>query len=268
MCNYKVIDFHTHPFDSDETNICHHKTYCDMSIEKTERDLRNLGVQNICGSIITRNKPEVITFDFVKSLNDKAIKLAKQYNGFYIPGIHIHPDFVKESILEVERAHKEGVKIIGELVPSVFKWTIFPYACKGMHEIFEAIEHYKMIVSFHGHTAYDETAVKQTDEMVKTHKNITFVGAHICDGAVLESHIRRLKENENYLVDLSGGGVYRHGVLRHVIDECGADRVLFGSDYPVCNPSMYVYGVAKDFLLSETEKKKILYENAKKILGL
>lgn len=262
--DYKVIDFHTHPFDNDDSNFFNHKKYCNMSKENTERDLRALGVEYICGSLISKNKPEPITFDFIKEENDRAFELAEFYKGFYIPGIHIHPQFIKESILEVERANKKGAKLVGELVPYLQRWQAYPFSSKELEPILEAIEHCKMIVSIHT----SEEMLKDIDIIAKRHPNITFVGAHICDGTQLEGHIKLLKENENYYVDLSGGGIYRHGVLRHVIDECGDDRILFGSDYPICNIAMYINGVSKDFLITEEEKEKVLYKNAKRLLNL
>ena len=175
-----------------------------------------------------------------------------------------YPENSKESILEVERATKKGVKLVGELVPDLQRWQAYPFSSKELEPILEAIDHYKMVVSIHT----SEEMLCDIDYIAKRYPNTTFVGAHICDGTQLEGHIKLLKENENYYVDLSGGGIYRHGVLRHVIDECGDNRILFGSDYPICNIAMYINGVSKDFLITEEEKQKVLYDNAKKLLGI
>jgi predicted TIM-barrel fold metal-dependent hydrolase len=58
------------------------------------------------------------------------------------------------------------------------------------------------------------------------------------------------------------------GLLRHGIDEMGADRFIFGSDYPICNPACYVGGVVYNTTLTDEEKQKILYLNAKRLLKL
>ena len=266
MKDYRIIDFHTHVFDSDDLNICTHIEHCNMNAENTKRDLMKLGVEKVCGSVVYKTHNPAPDFQYIKSLNDKALELRDYYDGFYIPGFHVHPNFVKQSVAEIERMHKLGVKLIGELVPYCHGWS--DYSCKEFSEILEAADHYGMIVSLHSHTNYDEQRVKQMDEMVKKHQNIKFVGAHICDGALFESHLNRMNLSENYLVDLSGGGIYRHGVLRHGIDEFGVERFLFGSDYPICNPAMYIGGVTMDFLLTEEEKQKVLYDNAVKLLGL
>ncbi len=39
--DYKIIDFHTHPFMTDNTNICKHSGYAAMSAENNKRDLQS-----------------------------------------------------------------------------------------------------------------------------------------------------------------------------------------------------------------------------------
>ena len=51
--NYEIIDFHTHPFTTEENNICHHKEYCNMSVDNTVELFKTLGVSKICGSVIS-----------------------------------------------------------------------------------------------------------------------------------------------------------------------------------------------------------------------
>jgi predicted TIM-barrel fold metal-dependent hydrolase len=48
----------------------------------------------------------------------------------------------------------------------------------------------------------------------------------------------------------------------------GIDRILFGTDYPTCNPAVFIGGVLFDERLTDTEKEKIFSLNAKCLLGL
>ena len=119
-----------------------------------------------------------------------------------------------------------------------------------------------MIVSFH---SMNEDAM---DEMVKNHKDVIFVAAHPGEYGGFMRHVERMKFSENYYLDLSGYGIFRYGMLRHAIDAFGIDRILFGSDYPTCNPGMYIGGVLFDNLLTDTEKEKIFSLNAKRLLKI
>ena len=103
---------------------------------------------------------------------------------------------------------------------------------------------------------------------MSTLKNKKSVGALLGEYGAFMRHMERMKMSENYYLDLSGYGIFRHGMLRHAIDEFGAERFLFGSDYPTCNPAMYLGGVLLDDLITDEEKEMILSKNAKRILGL
>ena len=97
---FEIIDFHTHPFLTQDTNICSHKKFCNMSVENTKIDLMNLGISRICGSVI--GTPQSITeknteWEKLRACNDEALLLRDMYDGFYIPGFHIHPGYIRES---------------------------------------------------------------------------------------------------------------------------------------------------------------------------
>lgn len=119
-----------------------------------------------------------------------------------------------------------------------------------------------MVVSMH--SLNDE----EMDRMVLSHKHVTMVMAHPGELDSFLRHLRRMDMSENYYLDVSGTGLFRHGMLARGIVEQGADRFLFGSDYPTCNPAMFVGGVLLDELISREDKEKILYTNAKKLLHL
>lgn len=261
IMNYEIIDFHTHPFTDNKNNICGYKSNITMDSKFTENYLKNLGISKICGSFIPEcPKGMPNSFDDIKERNNTALKLKDMYNGFYIPGFHIHPSFVKESLEEIERMSKLGVRLIGELVPYFDGWN--DYSDKNLDEIFEYAAECNMIISFHSQ------GEDEMDKMVKKHKNVTFVAAHPGEYDSFMRHLERMKMSENYYLDLSGYGLFRCGMLRKGIDEMGSYRFIFGSDYPTCNPSMYVGGVLYDSLISDSEKEIIFCENAKRLLNI
>lgn len=258
--NFEIIDFHTHPFIDNKNNICSHTEYCNMSAEGTIDVFKKLGVSKICGSVIDNKTQYANYWQKIKANNDEALKLRDYYGGFYVPGFHVHPDFIEESINEIHRMHKEGVNLIGELVPYMDGWS--DYSCDAFSEILKEAEKYNMIVCFHS------MGEDEMDKMVKKHKDIIFVAAHPGEYDGFIRHLDRFKMSENYYFDISGYGIFRYGMLRHAIDSVGADRILFGSDYPTCNPGMYIGGVLLDDLITDSEKEKIFSINAKRLLKL
>lgn len=257
----EIVDFHTHPFTAEGDNICSHKEYCGMSAENTPQQLRALGISRICGSVIWRRGGECADdWEAVQKSNAAALSLAEQYDGFYIPGIHVHPGYVRESCMEIERAAQKGVKLIGELVPYMHGWS--DYSCKEFDEILDVAKSYGMVVSFHS------MGEDNMDAMVKKHPDVVFVAAHPGEYGEFMRHMERMRYSENYYLDLSGYGIFRHGMLRHALDLFGAQRFVFGSDFPTCNPAMYIGGVMLDTLISDAEKEQIFSQNAKRLLKI
>lgn len=261
---YEIIDFHTHPFTDAFTNICQHKDFFPMNQELTVSYLQGIGISQICGTVICHNRkdhaPYANPWEAIADSNERALRLKEQCGDFYIPGFHVHPDYVKESCEEIERMSKLGIRLIGELVPYLHGWR--DYSCEAFDEILDVATTHHMIVNFH--RGDDD----QMDAMVKKHPDTVFVAAHPGEYDSYMRHLNRMKMSENYYLDLSAGGLFRHGMLRRGIEECGAERFIFGSDYPTCNPAMFIGGVALDSLISEGEKKMIFAGNAKRLLGL
>lgn len=263
---YEIIDFHTHPFLRPENNICNHQSFCGIQSGDILGDMRALGISKFCGSVIPRKRAEdQNVWDRLKRANDDALALREIFGTVYIPGFHVHPGFVEQSIEEIHRMHEAGVRLIGELVPYSCEWEDYgcTFASEAFSKILDEAEKFRMIVSFHS----DENA-DAMDAMVQSHKNLTLVAAHPGEAPRLLRHIARAKMSDNYYLDLSGTGLFRYGMLCRAVREMGADHVLFGTDYPTCTPGMYVGGVTYDKFLSDEEKALVFAGNAKRLLGL
>ena len=76
-----------------------------------------------------------------------------------------------------------------------------------------------------------------------------------------------MKKYPNLYLDISGTGLFRYGLLASAVKTVGAGRILFGTDYPICNPRMYVQAVLGEHI-SQEEKEDILFSNAQRILGI
>ena len=55
----------------------------------------------------------------------------------------------------------------------------------------------------------------EMDKMVKKHPDIVFVAAHPGEYNEFMRHMERMKLSENYYLDVSGYGIFRHGMFRH-----------------------------------------------------
>ena len=80
-------------------------------------------------------------------------------------------------------------------------------------------------------------------------------------------HIEIMKKCDNVCLDLSGTGIFRYGSVKRLVSDVGAERIIFGTDYPICNPAAYV-GAVMGEKISDSEKELIFAGNAKRILGI
>lgn len=258
----KIIDFHTHPYLSGEEFLNFYPECFSPSPEQMRDDIRKAGIDHIVGCVLNkRSYTDAEGFSYIRECNDKALELKKILGDFYTPGFHVHPYFVNESIAEIERMNKHGVKLIGELVPYMHGWH--DYSDKGLHTILEAAEQYGMTVSFH--TMKDEQ--KEMTQMIEAHPKLNFVAAHPNEKEYFFLHLERLKKYDNFWLDLSGTGIFRYGLTAYGVNKAGSEKLVFGTDYPICNPRMYVQAIMQE-PVSDTDRENIFFRNAERLLHL
>ena len=176
-----------------------------------------------------------------------------------LPGLH--PDFVDESIAEIEEIDAQGVRLIGVLVPYLHGWS--DYSNRNLSKILDEAGKRHMVVSFH--TMPDEQ--DEMTRMVLEHPDVTFVAAHPGEKEVYMRHLERMELCGNLYLDLSGTGIFRYGTVACGVERVGSERFLFGTDYPICNPRMYVQAIYQE-PISEADRENIMHRNAERLLRL
>lgn len=258
----KVIDFHMHPYITQEEFIGKFPESFEPSAAQAVKDLQGSGITHICGSVIDRDRASYTPekgFEYFRALNRKALRLKEELGDYYTPGFHVHPDYVEESCQEIESMHRAGFRLIGELVPYMHGWK--DYSNDRFSEILKTAGKYHMILSYH--TVLDEQ--EEMERMVAAHPDVTFVAAHPGERPYYEKHLERMGKYGNLYLDLSGTGLFRYGMLAYGVKKAGAERFLFGTDYPICNPRMYVQAVLQE-PLSEEERELVFHGNAERLL--
>ena len=257
--DFEVIDFHTHPFIEKHNRIGMYVDTVDMTTEDFFEHMEKSGVSVCCGSVIGG---KMSGFESLHKLNLDALKLRDMYKGRYIPGFHVHPDYVEESIREVEFAIENGVRLIGELVPYHHNWE--DYSSDGFMEIMDFLSGKNMIVNVHIGSPEDLCRI---EKVIDKYKDVTFVLAHPGYGERFNKHIEINKKYENTYLDISGSGIECYGTVKKLVGSIGYERILFGTDFPVTAVRTYVSAVLSE-KISDAAKEHILSKNAKKLLGI
>lgn len=249
----KFFDFHTHPYILQTESIKRYKKDETDGYAAQRKKLENIGIYRAAGSVISGRTDDEHERFLIE--NETVMQIFDAHPDFFVPGLRINPAFTAESCALLENAYKKGVRLVGELTPlSTGNWA---YAdCK---EIFTLCGELGMTVSCH------PTQDADMESICRDYPKVNFVFAHPGEYDSVELHIKRMKKYENAYLDISGTGLFRFGMLRYLIDRVGADRILFGTDYPICNAGMYTNGVLFE-TLTDRELEKIAYQNAERLL--
>lgn len=260
----KIIDFHIHPYLSREENACMYQENFQLSWKEAMEDLKRAGIDHVCGSVAIIGAYNKTTGQqHMQDMNKRALEIEKICDGFYTPGFHIHPAYVEDSLETIEFMHENGYNLIGELIPYMHGWADwgFDYASDALGKILERAGKYHMAVNYHTMLEQQE----QMEEMIKSHPDVTFVAAHPGQKEDCVKHFDRMERYPNAYLDLSGTGIFRYGMIREGIHRVGRERFLFGTDYPITNPGMYVEAVKFEHITDE-DREAVFHKNAERIL--
>lgn len=251
--DYPIIDAHMHPYLASDRNFAYHvpENYDEFfSVQASA------GIQFSCGSFNIYNGAKDL--EKLRECNRRVLETQQKYPEQYYPGVNVSPLFPEESCREIEKFHKMGFRWVGELA-----WYFMGYEkynLPGMKQILDLAGDLDMPVCLHPSTLED------LDSLLSSFRKTKMVIAHPESPWGISAMYQFAAKHDNMLLDLSGSGLFRMGMLRKGVDVMGSERILFGTDYPICNPAMNVAGVLFENL-TEKEKKHILHDNFLRLIG-
>lgn len=133
--------------------------------------------------------------------------------------------------------------------------------------VYEACEGRIPVLLHTGDYRYDFSNTNRLIPILKRFPRLTVIGAHFGGWSVWEKATEELFEYENFYVDCSSS-LYAISpeTAKRLIRTYGANKVLFGTDYPMWHPAEEV--ARFDAIgLTEQESRRILWENAEEMFG-
>jgi predicted TIM-barrel fold metal-dependent hydrolase len=230
----EITDCHFHPAVDADTDMGWFYRSGDAAAQVAA--LRRAGIARACGAPVRALAPA--GFAPIRAMNDGALRLRDRFPGFYIPGIQIHPRFPDESCAEIARCcGREGVRWVGELVGYMMGFGE-EYASPAALAVFREAARHGAAVNLH----CDDLAV--VESLCTALPALNVVLAHPGAGRrEIEPRVALVARLPNLHLDLSGSGIDRLGIVRQAVEQAGAHKILFGSDFPINNPAVYVHGV-------------------------
>lgn len=119
-----------------------------------------------------------------------------------------------------------------------------------------------LLIHTWGHDPYN--APRQVEYILRQYPSITVLLGHSSPGEA-ETAIALARDYENAFLDLCD--IHRHnGIVDRFVEGAGAHKVLFGTDMPWYDPT-YCMGSILFSHISDADKEKIIYHNAKRLLS-
>jgi predicted TIM-barrel fold metal-dependent hydrolase len=227
--------------------------------EKFLAPMRAAGIPRACGAPVEERPRE--GFGPFAASNKLAMEYQRQFPDFYIPGIQADPRFPKESCREIEKHYALGVRWIGELAAYVLGYKD-EYDSPGAFQIYDLAQRLGMPINLH------VGDLGQVAQACEAFPRLPFILAHPrADKNSIMDRAKMAARYPNCYLDLSGIGITRWGMVRYCCDTAGAEKFLFGTDYPVSTPESFTVCVLSE-PLSDRERALIFAGNFKRLTGL
>ncbi len=260
----RILDFHTHIYPAPiahraAQSIREFYQICQVELDGTVEELLHLGTEAGIDRFVTL---------------PVAMKPAQtgSINNFIAAQAELHPEFIPFGTVhaameglteEVERVMALGFRGL-KLHPD---FQLFTIDDPRLFPVYELLQDRIPLVLHMGDPRYDFSHPKRLRHVLELFPRLQVVAAHFGGYTMYETGYEYLKDT-NCFFDISSSVMFMpQGVPEGYIRRYGAERMVFGSDFPLWNPTQEV----ERFLnlnLTAREQEQIAHKTAEYLLGL
>jgi len=278
-----IIDFHTHVFSPRikknrsqyiENDPCFALLYAnkEAKLATIEELIASMDKAEIDISIIVNIG--WTTHDLCVETNDYILESIARFPKRLIGFCAVQPQSTGAAIAEIERCAKGGAKGIGEMRPDT---QLFDFGDEEIIPPFvEALKKHHLILLTHssepvGHD-YSGKGIITPDMLypfITRYPDLTIVCSHWGGGLPFYALMPEVKQAmQNVFFDTAASPfLYSSEIYSQVSQLVGADKILFGSDYPLLGQTRVLQEINSTDL-SDEAKSLILSGNAQRLLGI
>jgi len=278
-----IIDFHTHVFPPRikknrsqyiDNDPCFAMLYSnkEAKLATTDELIASMDKVGIDVSVIVNTG--WTTHELCVETNDYILESVARHPKRLIGFCAVQPQSPEAAIAEIERCAKGGMRGVGEMRPDM---QLFDLGDKeATQPIVEALRKHELILLTHasepvGHD-YPGKGIITPDRLypfITNFPDLTIVCAHWGGGLPFYALMPEVKQAmKNVFFDTAASPfLYSPQVYNQVTQLVGADKILFGSDYPLLAQTQLLQEI-NSADLSEEAKSLILSGNAQRVLGI
>jgi len=212
--------------------------------------------------------------------NENVIRLCRRGGGMLAPVITVEPTAKEvKAAVKLAEENKKDVKAFKVRLGYVNASAESPV----FDRLYEYAESERLPVLFHtGDTAFSAGDLSRShpltlDGLANKREELTIVLCHF-GNPWFEDVAELIYKHPNVYADISGlttGGAYAEKYAEWLVRKIseaiyfagGADKVIFGTDYPVTK-QVDTLALVRRLEVDESDKEKILWRNAKRVYGL
>lgn len=258
----KILDFHTHAYPDKVAgkavqflNDYYHIT-CqgDGTLEDLLSSAKDGGVGYLLVHAVATKPGQV------ENVNSW---IGEHIGGNVIGFGTLHPDYEGDMKAEIERIISLGLKGV-KLHPDFQEFIVDD---PSTDIIYRSIEGRLPLLLHTGDKDTDYSSPYRVENILKKYPRLTVIAAHLGGYSEWEEAEEHLVGKNLYIDTSSSLWAIPPKRAVSIIRRHGVDRVLFGTDYPL---TLHKEELQRFFALglTEEENRKILFENAAKLLGL
>ena len=261
----KIIDIHSHIYPDQIAQKAAQSVkdfydgLGDPAMNGTESMLMERGRQAGIDKFVVL--PVAIRPDRVRSINDFIWQRAGE-NSSLIPfgTVHAAMDGLTD---EAERLMSLGVKGI-KMHPDSQRFTIDD---PRLFPMYEAVKGRIPVMLHMGDLRYDYSHPRRLRRVLELFPELEVIAAHF-GGYSMQETAREYLQDTSCVMDISSSARFMApGVAERYIGLYGAERIAFGSDYPMFDPMEEVENFLK-LKLTQAQREQIAHKTAERILGL
>lgn len=278
-----IIDFHTHVFPPQikknrskyiDSDPCFAILYSEKNAKLATADelIASMDKAGVDISIIVNIG--WTTHELCVETNDYILESIARYPQRLIGFCTVQPHSYEAAIAEIERCAQEGIRGVGEMRPDI---QLFDLGDNEVIEpLIEVIRKHKLILLTHasepvGHNypGKGSIAPDMLYPFITNYPDLTIVCAHWGGGLPFYALMPEVKQamNNVFFDTAASPFLYSPQIYKQVIQLVGAEKILFGSDYPLLAQSRLLEEI-RTLDLPEETRNLILSGNAQRLLGI
>lgn len=278
-----IIDFHTHVFSPRiknnrskyiDNDPCFALLYSDAKAKLATADelVASMDEDGVDISVIVNYG--WTTHELCVETNDYILESIARYPDRLAGFCSVQPNSCDAAIAEIERCAKAGIKGVGEMRPDMQLFDLGDE--EMMRPLVEVMTRHQLMLLTHtsepvGHNYPGKGNI--TPDMVypliTSFPHLTILCAHWGGGLPFYALMPEVKQAmTNVFFDTAASPfLYSPQIYGQVTQLVGADKILFGTDYPLLRPSRLLKEI-DSLELPEATKELILSGNARRLLGI